>query len=305
MERIWVVVVLLSAIHSGGAQEAAPIQAADPIAEAANAGDAQEPETQVAPPKQVCYFAVSDWEADQRVYEVLASPIKSDGWMFTETPLEEVVNLLRDDYEIEIQLDDPALDDFGIDSSEPVNASIRSLPLGAALRLVLNRMGLTYVVSDRVVLITTQEEAETRLMIGIYPIADLLTGHIPTAGNNLVDTIISTVATETWAENGGGEAEIRLQSPGILVISTTSAVHQEIAALLGGLRVAQTQNPAHFLPVAKQEPKTTGGSMCGELNPANRGRMEPTPADQNNRSGGYGGGGGAVDGNPQAVEKKS
>src|SRR5690606_6406610 len=46
--------------------------------------------------------------------------------------------------------------------------------------------------------------------------------------DSLIDLIISTVAADTWAENGGGEAEIR-PFPGnlSLVISQTQAVHEE------------------------------------------------------------------------------
>jgi general secretion pathway protein D len=58
--------------------------------------------------------------------------------------------------------------------------------------------------------------------------------------DSLIDLIISTVASDTWAENGGGEAEIR-PFPGnlSLVISQTQAVHEEIADLLEQLRRLQ------------------------------------------------------------------
>src|SRR5690606_26313622 len=58
--------------------------------------------------------------------------------------------------------------------------------------------------------------------------------------DSLIELIISTVASDTWAENGGGEAEIR-PFPGnlSLVISQTQAVHEEIADLLEQLRKLQ------------------------------------------------------------------
>src|SRR5690606_36711346 len=47
-------------------------------------------------------------------------------------------------------------------------------------------------------------------------------------------------ATETWAENGGGEAEVRPFPTNLsLVISQTQAVHEEIADLLEQLRRLQ------------------------------------------------------------------
>ncbi len=58
--------------------------------------------------------------------------------------------------------------------------------------------------------------------------------------DSLIDLIVSTVSTETWAENGGGEAEIRPFPTNLsLVISQTQAVHEEIADLLEQLRKLQ------------------------------------------------------------------
>lgn len=58
--------------------------------------------------------------------------------------------------------------------------------------------------------------------------------------DSLIDLIVSTIATETWAENGGGEAEIRPFPTNLsLVISQTQNVHEEIADLLEQLRRLQ------------------------------------------------------------------
>jgi general secretion pathway protein D len=58
--------------------------------------------------------------------------------------------------------------------------------------------------------------------------------------DSLIDLIVSTIASETWAENGGGEAEIRPFPTNLsLVISQTQAVHEEIADLLEQLRRLQ------------------------------------------------------------------
>ncbi|TWT73553.1 outer membrane porin HofQ [Posidoniimonas polymericola] len=58
--------------------------------------------------------------------------------------------------------------------------------------------------------------------------------------DGLIDLIVSTVASETWAENGGGEAEIRPFVGNLsLIISQTQAVHEEIEDLLEQLRRLQ------------------------------------------------------------------
>ncbi|MCA9241557.1 MAG: hypothetical protein KDA37_15210, partial [Planctomycetales bacterium] len=58
--------------------------------------------------------------------------------------------------------------------------------------------------------------------------------------DGLIDLIVSTVASETWAENGGGEAEIRPFEGNLsLIISQTQAVHEQIEDLLEQLRRLQ------------------------------------------------------------------
>jgi hypothetical protein len=59
--------------------------------------------------------------------------------------------------------------------------------------------------------------------------------------DSLIDLIVSTVATETWAENGGGEAEIRSFPTGVLVDAAGTLSHRQPAAEdrnLGKLRGA-------------------------------------------------------------------
>lgn len=58
--------------------------------------------------------------------------------------------------------------------------------------------------------------------------------------DSLIELITSTVEADTWAENGGGEAEIRPFPTNLsLVISQTQSVHEEIADLLEQLRRLQ------------------------------------------------------------------
>ncbi len=58
--------------------------------------------------------------------------------------------------------------------------------------------------------------------------------------DSLIDLIVSTVAADSWAENGGGEAEIRPFPTNLsIVVSQTEAVHEEIADLLTQLRKLQ------------------------------------------------------------------
>lgn len=109
--------------------------------------------------------------AEKRIEEALRSPTQIE---FVETPLSDVVDYLRDYHKIEIQLDKKALGDVNIGTDTPVTKTLRGISLKSALRLMLRELQLTYIIQDEVLLITTPEEAEARLVTKVYPVADLV-----------------------------------------------------------------------------------------------------------------------------------
>ena len=112
--------------------------------------------------------------AEQRINRALADPLNSLGLEFQDAPLSEVVDFLRTEYDIEVQLDNPALDDLGLSPDEPITVNLRNISLRSALRIMLRQLDLTYVISDEVLLITSEDEALTRLQVKVYPVADLV-----------------------------------------------------------------------------------------------------------------------------------
>jgi tetratricopeptide (TPR) repeat protein len=112
--------------------------------------------------------------AEERINAALNGPLKDTGLDFTETPLEQVVNSLQDEYGIPIQLDTPALQDAGLNPQEPITVNLHNIALRSALRLMLKQHQLTYIISNEVLMITTPEEAEKQLVPKVYPVADLV-----------------------------------------------------------------------------------------------------------------------------------
>jgi len=110
-------------------------------------------------------------QAEKAIREAMKSPTLLD---FIETPLSEVVDYLKKYHKIEIQLDKKALDDLGVSSDTPITISLQGVSLRSALRLLLKQHQLTYVIQDEVLLITSPEEAENRLVTKVYPVADLV-----------------------------------------------------------------------------------------------------------------------------------
>jgi hypothetical protein len=85
---------------------------------------------------------------------------------FTETPLKDVVDYLKDVHHIEIQLDPKVFAQVYAqpkppmrDPEMPVTLDHKTVSLQSALRIILRELDLDYALCDEVILITTHEEA--------------------------------------------------------------------------------------------------------------------------------------------------
>jgi hypothetical protein len=91
-----------------------------------------------------------------------------------EMPLTDLIDYLKTRHQIEIQLDNKALEEAGVALDTPITRNLRNITLRSALRLVLRELDLTYVIRDEVLLITTNAQAETIMTSKVYPVADLV-----------------------------------------------------------------------------------------------------------------------------------
>lgn len=165
-------------------------------------------------------------ESVARIEATLSNPLTSLGLDFLDIPLEEVIDFLRTEYEIEIQLDALALDDLGIGTDEPVTCNLRNISLDSALNLMLGQMELTHIIENEVLLITTQENADTLAKARLYS-----TSNLGYDAEQLRKALIKTVAPSTWSENKG-EAEIEALPNGDLLVRQTYAGHRELTKVL-------------------------------------------------------------------------
>ena len=109
--------------------------------------------------------------AEEEIFRQLDSDTQLD---FLESPLSEVVEFLEEYHDIEIVIDNRALQDAGLDSNTPITQTLRGISLRSALRLILRELDLTYMVRDEVLQITSLDEAEQDLVTKVYPVADLV-----------------------------------------------------------------------------------------------------------------------------------
>ncbi len=174
--------------------------------------------------------------AEQKIEQELGKPTQLE---FVETPLQDVVDFLKLHHKIEIQVDRKALDDVGLDPSTlPISKNLKGLSLRSALRLTLRDLDLAYLVGDEVLLITTPEDAETRLSTKLYPVGDLVASGDKTVEDRrrkeLVEAISSSIDADSWREVGGPGSitTTSFQRVPTLVVSQTYHVHRKIAAFL-------------------------------------------------------------------------
>lgn len=211
-------------------------------------------------------------ESVNRIMKQLNRPLKSSGLQLNDVPISEAVALIKSEYEIPIETDWAALEDAGLGPGEQVSIDVQGISLKSALRLLLQRKQLTYIIANEVLIITTPEEADTRLMACVYNVQDLIGDDLNGQRMDaLVDTIIAAIATETWAEAGGGRAAALPLHDGILVISQTTAVHEQVGELLTSIREARSKPR----PASPSRPTQVTPSSHGEPSEA---FQEPTPA---------------------------
>jgi hypothetical protein len=196
---------------------------------------------------------------------------------FSETPLQEVARYLTDAHGIPILLDRRALDDVGLGGDTPVTISLQGVSLRHALRIVLRELDLTYVVKREVLMITTPEEGERDTPTLIYPVQDFLAQAGATTGGgsglaDLVKLIESAVDPNSWDAVGGSGVLEAVEPWGLLVISQTEEVHEEITALL------QVARRAHQVAPAVPAPTQGTTLLPAPLPPGALANVSPVPA---------------------------
>jgi hypothetical protein len=192
----------------------------------------------------------SSRDVEERIERQLDQRLKSP-LEFSETPLSSVMGLIADEYDLPIQFDERALEALALSPETEVTLNVADkMSLRSALNLLFARLvDVTYLVDDEVLLITTEDEANSRLEVRIYRVDDL--GTLTTAGpssragsgladyDSLMGVISDCVEPDSWQEAGNGEGEIKFLKPGMYVVLQTRRVHQKIEKLLGEIRACK------------------------------------------------------------------
>ena len=184
---------------------------------------------------------------------------------FEDTLLEEVIDFVRDFASVNIVLSPGARGREGEEGPVRVSIRLRDVPVGTALRLVLEPHGLVMQYRDGVLLVRSRAEAAEDVVLRHYDVRDLLVvvqdfappklelappesgimGPViilpeekepPITGDEIVRIIRASTAGGDWDGTPGATIQF---TGGLLVVNQTEAVHDEIVRLLGGLRATR------------------------------------------------------------------
>lgn len=184
---------------------------------------------------------------------VLDAPLKQ-ALDFKKIPLRAVVDQLAKASGIDVLVDLPMLTDAGVDlDAMTVTCRVAAgLPLAAVLDMVLRDAGLTWIVRDEVLEITTPERAVERQIVRVHDVSSLAATNEELLG--LADLVVAAVDVVTW--NGvGGPGVIRPDAANrnTLVVSNAWSVQRRVAGFLDVIRRLEAT------PVEKRRPLAAAG----------------------------------------------
>jgi len=271
--------------------------------------------TTAAPVNRIEYIPEPS-EDEEKILKALDEPIKLD---LDESTLSDAVEYIQQKTGANINLDERALGDAAIDPSVPVTFHSGKRALRSSLRQILGRLDLTFFVADDALTITTEEKAESIFITRTYPVADLVASDVilpyptttpgedgattetattdekpnpkrkpPTAKNayeRLAQVVQSTVAPDSWNDDGGRGAVAIVPESKSLVISQTHSGHDAVLQLLRSLRAARiiAEDPNAIPPRRTRATKQGEASATSPDAPATQaelpGGIPVNPAD--------------------------
>ncbi len=121
----------------------------------------------------------NDSPNEQKIYDALDDITNIE---FPGNPLTDVVQYISSQHDIPIIIDEAELSNEGLSPDDEVELVLSGVTLKAALKLLLEQHGLTYVIEDEVMKITTELKALDTLTTRVYPVADLVIPILPLNG---------------------------------------------------------------------------------------------------------------------------
>lgn len=179
---------------------------------------------------------------EAEVHKTLLKPVTLD---FQDAKLRDVLVQIRRTININLAVDESSLAEEGRSMTDLISIQVSEISARSALKLVLEPLGLTYIVQDEVVVVTNRVRAKGELVQVTYPVAHIFPvppdqksteATLPEKNGaalmGLRELILKTISPDSWEECGGkGSIKVFPTTDG-LVVRQTKDVHAEIVDLL-------------------------------------------------------------------------
>ncbi len=186
--------------------------------------------------------------------------------------LRNVLTRLSREQDVDLVIDDPALQTESLSVDDRVTLHVRDIPLASALRLLLRDAGLTFDIDGGSLRVTTPSARANVAVPRTHLIGDLT--RTPSFSEEdvarLVRYLFSTHPQPTKEPADGDGVTIY---PGMLMVNRSELVHDEIAALLDDLR--RVAGPA--AASAERAPRAAEAAMRRALETPLRVRYHEQP----------------------------
>lgn len=242
-------------------------------------GDARNAHSQTLPYRDVMDAPPPNWAEMQAASDKTRKKLSETLVLLVtdRADLEKTVNYLRDNMEVNVFVDWPALQDAGVDRNSPVTVNLKNQTYGDALSEILKaadgKKELGFIIDDGIVTVSTKDELRSAryAVVGVFDVRDLLevkpavtqTG----AGDHAADAdraakikgitqvIEKKVAPGSWRDGGGTLGSIR-ELNGTLIIRQLPDNQQAIEDVLAGMRKERglTQGAAASSPASATKP---------------------------------------------------
>lgn len=153
---------------------------------------------------------------------------------FSDTPLNESLSFLSEFHAIPILLDKRTLEDEGLAANIPVKLILKDRPLSKILDLLLTDLGLTYVLRDGVIWVTTQATAANQLSWVAYNVNALAPSE--ELRKQLSEAIFRSTNSKWVDIDQEGGTLFTTDSDGCMLVEQTDHVQTEIQNLIEQLR---------------------------------------------------------------------
>jgi hypothetical protein len=166
---------------------------------------------------------------------------------FKEARLEAVIDFLQNHTRQPIVLDKLALQEADVTYESPVTVQLNNVTVRTVLRKILRDLGLTYVIKEQTIHVTTAVKARDMMVVRTYYIGDVITN--PTFGNfgfgfppgfnqlqalqnaqQITELIQNAIDPDSWQTRNGPGTIVFHPATMSLVVRQSAEVH----ALLGG-----------------------------------------------------------------------